>query len=36
MANDAGSFLGDDYIEKPFDIDDLKLRIDRVLKNTSR
>ena len=36
MANDTGSFLGDDYIEKPFDIDDLKLRIDRVLKNTSR
>ncbi len=36
MAKDTGSFLGDGYIEKPFDIDDLKLRIDRVLKNTNR
>jgi len=32
-AENAGSFLGDDYIEKPYDPFDLKKRIDRVLKN---
>jgi len=30
----AGGFLGDDYIEKPFDADNLKRRIDKVLKKT--
>jgi len=30
VAKDAGGFLGDDYIEKPFDIHDLKTRIDKV------
>jgi DNA-binding response OmpR family regulator len=32
-AKNAGSFLGDDYIEKPFDIANLKKRIDIVLQN---
>jgi DNA-binding response OmpR family regulator len=30
-AKNAGGFLGDDYIEKPFAISDLKLRIDNFL-----
>ncbi len=33
IAKNAGSFLGDDYIEKPFDIIDLKKRIDIVFRN---
>ena len=35
-AKKAGSFIGDDYIEKPFEINDLKSRIDKILrtKNT--
>ena len=32
MAKEAGGFLGDDYIEKPFEITDLKERIDKVLE----
>ena len=32
VAKNAGGFLGEDYIEKPFEITDLKLRIDRILK----
>ena len=32
IAKDAGCFLGDDYIEKPFEISDLKVRIDKILK----
>jgi CheY-like chemotaxis protein len=32
IAKDAGSFLGDDYIEKPFKIPELKQRIDKILK----
>ena len=32
-AKKAGCFLGDDYIEKPFEINDLKSRIDKILKN---
>jgi len=32
IAKNAGSFLGDDYIEKPFEIDDLKKRIEIVFK----
>jgi DNA-binding response OmpR family regulator len=33
IAKNAGSFLGDDYIEKPFDIIDLKKRIEIVFRN---
>ena len=32
IAENAGSFLGDDYIEKPVDAEELKKRIDKVLK----
>ena len=32
VAKDAGGFLAEDYIEKPFKIPELKQRIDRVLK----
>lgn len=35
MATSAGNFLGDDYIEKPFDIIDLKKRIENVLQKKS-
>jgi len=31
IAENAGRFLGEDYIEKPFEIADLKKRIDKVL-----
>jgi len=31
VAKSAGGFLGEDYVEKPFNIKDLKLRIDQVL-----
>ena len=34
-AKNAGSFLGDDYIEKPFDIIDLKKRIELVFQKRS-
>ena len=36
IAENAGGFLGDDYIEKPYEIEDLKIRIDKILKKTSR
>jgi CheY-like chemotaxis protein len=36
MAENAGGFLGDDYIEKPCDVLEIKERIDKVLKNTSQ
>ena len=36
VAKNAGGFLGDDYIEKPFNIEDLKERIDKVLMNGSQ
>jgi CheY-like chemotaxis protein len=32
IAKNAGSFLGDDYIEKPVNAEELKNRIDKVLK----
>ncbi|MCK4348217.1 MAG: response regulator [Thermoplasmatales archaeon] len=32
IAENAGSFLGDDFIEKPVDAEELKNRIDKVLK----
>lgn len=35
IAKAAGNFLGEDYIEKPVDGEDLKKRIDNVLKNNS-
>ena len=31
-AERAGRFLGDDYIEKPFQTEDLKKRIDNILQ----
>lgn len=33
IAKNAGSFLGEDYIEKPFEIVDLKNRIEKVFHN---
>ncbi len=35
MAKDSGSFLGDDYITKPFDTFDLKRKIVKLLENSS-
>ena len=35
FAKKAGSSLCEDYIEKPFDIEDLKKRIDKILKKSS-
>ena len=32
VAKNAGGFLGEDYIEKPFEITDLKERIDKILR----
>ena len=32
LAENAGGFLGDDYIEKPYNREDLIKRIDNVLK----
>ena len=32
VAKNAGGFLGEDYIEKPFEIKDLIGRINKVLK----
>ena len=34
-AEKTGKFIGLDFIEKPFDIDDLKKKIDKVLKKSS-
>jgi len=31
IARKAGKFLGDDYIEKPFEISDIKSRIEKIL-----
>jgi len=36
LAANAGSMIADDYIEKPVDIDELKARIERVLKNSKK
>ena len=33
IAKDAGGFLAEDYIEKPFKVPELKERIDKILKN---
>lgn len=32
IAKEAGGLLGDDYIEKPFKVPELKARIDKILK----
>jgi len=32
IAKNAGGFLGEDYIEKPFKVPDLKERLDKILK----
>ncbi len=32
VAENAGSFLAEDYIEKPFEVPELKERIDKLLK----
>ena len=32
VAKNAGGFLGEDYIEKPFEIKDLIVRINKVIK----
>lgn len=32
LAKSAGSMIADDYIEKPIDLQELKIRIDNVLK----
>lgn len=31
IAKKAGGFLGEDYIEKPFELPDLKQKIDKIL-----
>ena len=31
ISRDAGDFLGEDYIEKPFEIDNVMARIDKIL-----
>jgi CheY-like chemotaxis protein len=31
VAKDAGGFLGEDYIEKPVKIDELKHRIEKII-----
>ena len=32
VAKNAGSFIGDDFIEKPVKITELKQRLDKILK----
>ncbi|MFO8078641.1 MAG: response regulator, partial [Thermoplasmatota archaeon] len=32
LAEDAGKFLGEDYIEKPFEIDELIKRVDKIIE----
>ena len=31
IAKKAGGFLGEDFIEKPFKLPDLKVKIDKIL-----
>lgn len=31
VAENAGRFLGEDYIEKPFEMNDLKQRIEKII-----
>jgi len=32
LAKNAGTFFGDDFIEKPFDVKDVKNRINKILE----
>ena len=32
LAEDAGNFLGEDYIEKPFEIEELIKRVDAIIE----
>ena len=34
VAKKAGNFYGEYYVEKPYDLNDLKTKIDQVLKRT--
>ena len=34
IAKNAGGFLGEDFIEKPFKLPDLKQKIDRILNKS--
>lgn len=36
LAENAGSLIADDYIEKPIDINELKTRIDNVLRKSRK
>ncbi|MCK5342393.1 MAG: response regulator, partial [Candidatus Heimdallarchaeota archaeon] len=36
IAENAGEFLGDDYIEKPVDIKVLQQRIDRIVEKRKK
>ena len=36
LATKAGSMIADDYIEKPIEIEELKDRIENVLKNVNK
>lgn len=36
MAKNAGDFLGDDYIEKPYNLEELKKKIDKLLDKKSK
>jgi DNA-binding response OmpR family regulator len=36
FATDAGKMIADDYIEKPIEIEELKDRIENVLKNIKK
>jgi CheY-like chemotaxis protein len=35
LSRKAGGFLGEDYIEKPFEVRDLKERIDKILSESA-
>lgn len=36
IAENAGEFLGDDYIEKPVEVEELQRRINEVLNTTNQ
>jgi len=36
LAANAGSMIADDYIEKPIDVEELKSRIDNILKKVKK
>ena len=36
IAKNAGEFYGEDFIEKPFNVSDLKKRIDKATKKKSK